>query len=157
MATLETSPEANCDRPTGPQADRMTKPLIGARATALPKNQGVPLPACPALPPETSSGTWQSWCTQAASRPAGRWQTGTKIRSWFFFSDIPPTMFPIPLYSSSSDSVLSIALLSPCVVDWVDKLLGTSVRQTRDELSSKVEMVMLAVSVVNSFMICWSK
>ena len=35
MATLETSPEANCDRWTG----RMTKPLIGARATALPKNQ----------------------------------------------------------------------------------------------------------------------
>ena len=35
MATLETSPEANCDRPT----DRMTKPLIGARATALPKNK----------------------------------------------------------------------------------------------------------------------
>ena len=34
MATLETSPEANCDRQTG----RMTKPLIGARATALPKN-----------------------------------------------------------------------------------------------------------------------
>ena len=33
MATLETSPEANCDR----EVDRMTKPLIGARAIALPK------------------------------------------------------------------------------------------------------------------------
>ena len=38
MATLKTSPEANCDRPTGRPTDRMTKPLIGARATALPKN-----------------------------------------------------------------------------------------------------------------------
>ena len=34
MATLETSPEANCDRRT----DRMTEQLIGARATTLPKN-----------------------------------------------------------------------------------------------------------------------
>ena len=37
MATLETSPEANCDRQTDRQADRMAKPLIGARATAMPK------------------------------------------------------------------------------------------------------------------------
>ena len=37
MATLETSPEANCDR----QAYRRTKPLIGARATALLKNNQV--------------------------------------------------------------------------------------------------------------------
>ena len=34
MAILETSPQANCDG----QTDRMTKPLIGPRATALPKN-----------------------------------------------------------------------------------------------------------------------
>ena len=38
MATLETSPEANSDRRTGRQADRRKKPLIGARATALPEN-----------------------------------------------------------------------------------------------------------------------
>ena len=36
MATLETSPEANCDR----QTERMTKPLIGAQATTLPKKEG---------------------------------------------------------------------------------------------------------------------
>ena len=38
MVTLKTSPEANSDRRTDRQAGRMTKPLIGARATALPKN-----------------------------------------------------------------------------------------------------------------------
>ena len=37
MVTLETSPEANCDRETR-QADRQKKTLIGARATVLPKN-----------------------------------------------------------------------------------------------------------------------
>ena len=37
MATLETSLEANYDRWT----DRQTKRLIGARATALPKNNGL--------------------------------------------------------------------------------------------------------------------
>ena len=37
MATLETSLEANCDRQTHGQTDRLTKPLIGAQATALPK------------------------------------------------------------------------------------------------------------------------
>ena len=42
MATLETSPEANCDRQTGRQTDGMTKPLIGARATALPMNERWP-------------------------------------------------------------------------------------------------------------------
>ena len=35
MTTLETSPEANYD---GHRTDRRTKRLIGARATALPKN-----------------------------------------------------------------------------------------------------------------------
>ena len=40
MATLETSPEANSNRQAdGRQADRGKKPLIGARATALPKNE----------------------------------------------------------------------------------------------------------------------
>ena len=37
MATLEIYPEANCDRQTSRQADRRTKSLIGARATALPQ------------------------------------------------------------------------------------------------------------------------
>ena len=37
MDTLESSLEAKTV--TGGQAGRMTKPLIGARATALPKNE----------------------------------------------------------------------------------------------------------------------
>ena len=40
MVTLETSPEANCDRETR-QADRQKKTLIGAQATVLPKNRFV--------------------------------------------------------------------------------------------------------------------
>ena len=39
MATLENFPEANCDRQAGGQTGRMTKPLIGALATALPKKR----------------------------------------------------------------------------------------------------------------------
>ena len=38
VATLPTSPEANSDRGTDTQTE---KPLIGTRATALPKNTGV--------------------------------------------------------------------------------------------------------------------
>ena len=50
MATLETSLEANYDGQVDRRTDRRTKRLIGARATALPKNGCIQINKCILIP-----------------------------------------------------------------------------------------------------------
>ena len=79
MATLETSPEANCDRQTG----RMTKPLIGAQATALPKNKALlkpnPNPIFPQLRrPQRGSKTTMCPLSQQQNQQRESWENRPK-------------------------------------------------------------------------------